>query len=173
MTSKARERSVRATPLALLLVSVSLACEASGSPGPADPRADAASDLRTDVLGERTIDCVRWRTVKEMDAFFRQRCGGEDAACHATNAFGSNFREPNVFARLLTTPSLACPGTNLADGTDHTRGAIWAKTRDRPACAAGSNSGRSAGPRMPSDPGVSLTAEEKACLESFLTALTR
>lgn len=179
MTSRAFPLSVAGPGLAFLILTSVAACEPWPWPW---PDAGAVPMPRPDAgppgdLGARPIDCARWRTVKEMDGFFLQRCGGDNQVCHATSIFGTSFREPDVYRRLLSTPSITCPGINLADRTDHTRGAIWAKTRDTPTCPAGSNAGKSAGVKMPSkaapsDSAVPLTAEEHRCLESYLRALT-
>ena len=187
MTSTAPKRTPVGPALALLtLATVGTACDEWPWPFPptGDGGAPPARDVRPpppvdagDELGNRPIDCARWRTVKEMDNFFLQRCGGDTAQCHSTAIFGTSYKDPDVYKRLLNSPSTACPDVNLADRNDHTRGSVWAKTRDVPTCLAGRNAGRSAGTRMPAKKPTDfeerpLTSEEHRCLESYLRALT-
>lgn len=128
-------------------------------------------------VGERMImNCSAYPKVKDMDTFFNMRCGGAEMTCHATEIFGTAYKDPKVYERIVTKASVACPDLMLASKSDHTQGSIWAKTLDMPTCQGGKNMGKSAGTAMPSKKPneamvMPLTTDEKTCLENYLKAL--
>jgi hypothetical protein len=113
--------------------------------------------------------CRAYRTVGEMDQFFAARCSG-GPACHSHAIPFGDLKSPDVYARVADKPTIVncTKAAKWADTSNWSKSVLWLKSLDMPVCPDGTPGGLS----MPSEPSTRLDAEELACLEGFLKALS-
>jgi hypothetical protein len=121
-------------------------------------------------------NCDKYKTLGGMDEFFAMRCGA-NAACHDAaggNAW-TNLKMPDIWDRLDDVPAkFACRGDMIIDTGAWEKSVLWRKTRPAPVMCAGPNMGMSTMPPPAIEPKMPVvTAEEDACLKSFLEVLAK